>query len=67
MKNGNQKIQTRDYECSECGFVTTQSTNHTGSTWSWGHFNTCPKCPPYKKYPEYGGKTLWNYLRDTEK
>lgn len=28
-------------------------------TWSYGHYNVCPNCPPYKKYPEYGGQTIW--------
>lgn len=22
--------------------------------------NTCPACPPFKKYPEFGGATVWD-------
>jgi len=48
------------YKCRECGHETTQTTNHYGPTWSWGRSNACPKCPPYKKYSEFGGKTVWD-------
>lgn len=50
------------YRCSRCGYETMQDTNHYGSTWSWGHVNCCPQCPPYAKYPEYGGQTIWECL-----
>lgn len=52
----------KNYECTECGHQTQQQTNHWGNAWSWGKYNTCPKCPPYKKYPEYGGATVWKCL-----
>ena len=52
----------KNYECTECGHQTKQRTNHWGNTYSWGRYNTCPKCPPYKKYPEYGGSTVWKCL-----
>ena len=53
---------SKEYICSECGYKTQQTTNHYGNTWSFGRYNTCPECPPYKKYPEYGGQTIWNYI-----
>lgn len=56
------KQTSKNYECTECGHRTKQTTNHWGSTWSWGRYNTCPSCPPYKKYPEYGGGTIWKCI-----
>jgi hypothetical protein len=53
---------TKKYRCTQCGQVTEQRTNHWGPTWSWGRTNTCPECPPYKKYPEYGGATVWECM-----
>lgn len=50
------------YGCDQCGHVTTQSTNHYGSTWSYGRVNTCPVCPPWAKYPEFGGATTWTCI-----
>lgn len=47
------------YACKRCGFVSKQVTNHYGDTWSFGRVNTCPKCPPWAKYPEFGGRTVW--------
>jgi hypothetical protein len=52
----------KKYACKRCGHVTEQRTNHYGGTWSSGHFNTCPKCPPWAKYPEFGGATEWECL-----
>jgi hypothetical protein len=52
-------VSTKQYKCKKCGFVTTQNTNHYLETYSLGSFNTCPKCPPYEKYPEFGGGTVW--------
>lgn len=49
----------KQYKCSQCGYVTTQHTNHYLNTYSAGHFNTCPKCIPAFKYPEFGGSTTW--------
>jgi ribosomal protein S27AE len=53
------KITPKRYKCKRCGHETVQSTNHYGNTWSCGHFNTCPKCPPWAKYAEFGGSTVW--------
>ena len=50
------------YRCDRCGYVVEQTTNHYGPTWSWGHVNVCPKCPPWAKYPEFGGQTTWTCL-----
>jgi DNA-directed RNA polymerase subunit RPC12/RpoP len=55
------------YACKSCGHETTQSTNHYGSTWSEGRYNTCPNCPPHAKYPEYGGATIWLCLEQLPK
>jgi hypothetical protein len=49
----------KEYACNKCGTVVMQTTNHTGSTWSWGRVNCCPNCPPHAKYSEFGGSTLW--------
>lgn len=54
------------YRCKRCGHETTQDTNHTGEAWSWGHFNTCAKCPPWAKYPEFGGQTVWECIEKQE-
>lgn len=56
------KVTPKRYRCTKCGYVSTQNTNHTDKTWSWGHINTCPQCPPYKKYPEFGGQTVWECM-----
>jgi hypothetical protein len=61
------KVEPKKYKCDACGFETMQSTNHYGPTWSWGHVNTCPKCPPFKKYPEFGGQTTWTCLETEPK
>lgn len=50
------------YACERCGHVTKQRTNHYGSTYSSGHYNTCPQCPPWAKYAELGGSTTWRCL-----
>jgi uncharacterized protein YlaI len=52
----------KEYQCHECGHITKQKTNHFGNTWSSGHFNCCPNCPPFKKYPEFGGLTIWKCM-----
>lgn len=51
---------SKRYHCTRCGHVSHQVTNHYGQTWSWGRVNTCPSCPPWAKYPEYGGTTIWD-------
>ena len=50
----------KKYRCRRCGHVAEQTTNHWGPTWSWGRVNACPECPPWAKYPEYGGQTVWD-------
>ena len=50
---------TKKYKCKRCGHIKEQKTNHYGNTWSWERYNVCPKCPPFAKYPEYGGQTIW--------
>lgn len=55
-------VTEKTYECSECGHRVKQKTNHHGSTWSCGRVNACPKCPPFRKYPEYGGQTVWKCI-----
>lgn len=52
----------KKYACRRCGHVTEQRTNHYGPTWSSGRYNTCPKCPPWAKYAEFGGSTVWDCL-----
>ena len=60
-------ITPKRYRCKRCGHVETQSTNHYGDTWSCGHVNCCPKCPPWAKYSEFGGQTVWECLEKPEK
>lgn len=55
-------ITTKKYACTRCGHVVEQATNHYGATWSVGYFNTCPACPPWAKYAEFGGHTKWECL-----
>lgn len=52
----------KKYKCSRCGFVKEIDTNHYGPCWSIGHFNCCPACPPWAKYPEFGGRTVWECM-----
>ena len=52
-------VSPKRYRCERCGYETTQSTNHYQPTWSWGRQNVCPQCPPWAKYPEYGGSRVW--------
>jgi hypothetical protein len=47
------------YKCERCGYITTQTTNHFQPTWSHDHVHVCPQCPPWAKYPEFGGQTVW--------
>lgn len=53
------EITNKKYRCDRCGRVVEQATNHYGPTWSFGRYNVCPDCPPWAKYPEFGGGTLW--------
>lgn len=52
-------ITEKRYKCQRCGHESKQSTNHYGYTYSFGHCNTCPNCPPWAKYSEFGGSTIW--------
>lgn len=51
----------KQYKCSQCGFKKEIDTNHYGECYSVGHYNTCDACPPYKKYPEFEGRTVWQF------
>lgn len=44
-----EKVRRKRYRCQECGHEIEQDTNHYGHTYSWGSYNTCPTCPPYKR------------------
>lgn len=50
------------YRCVRCGHTQKIRTNHYGPCVSWGHFNCCPNCPPWAKYPEFGSVTTWKCL-----
>jgi hypothetical protein len=57
------ELAERWYKCRRCGHHSLQKTNHKNiPTWSHDRFGTCPKCPPFAKYPEYGGMTAWDYV-----
>jgi hypothetical protein len=43
------KISYKKYACKQCGHEKLIDTNHYGECYSWGNFNLCPKCPPYKR------------------
>ncbi len=53
------KTTIKRYICKRCETISLQKTNHFGNTYSVGRFNTCSNCPPWAKYPEYGGSTTW--------
>lgn len=42
-------ITLKKYRCRVCGHEEQISTNHWGSCYSFGNYNTCPSCPPYKR------------------
>lgn len=56
------RVTVKRYRCSQCGHVQPIPTNHYGPCWSFNRYNTCPKCPPFRKYPEYSGQTIWYCL-----
>lgn len=60
------EVTYRPYKCDRCGFIKEQQTNHRGKTWSVGHYNTCPQCPPFAKYPEFGGHTSWTCVEEQD-
>lgn len=57
----------KQYQCSRCGCISTQVTTHYGPVVSFGHVNTCPACPLWAKYPEFGGRTVWDCLDKPER
>jgi DNA-directed RNA polymerase subunit RPC12/RpoP len=60
------KLENRVYRCSQCKTETTLKTNHTGEVYSQGsRFLSCPSCPPWRKYAEFGGMTVWQYVRES--
>lgn len=52
-------IKAKRYACKRCGHVRKIETNHYGECYSLGRHNACPACPPWAKYPEFGGHTTW--------
>jgi len=50
------KITYKPYECTQCGYRKEIDTNHYGECYSWGRFNVCSNCPPYKR------PTTWKCL-----
>lgn len=53
------KQSEKRYCCLRCKHEKRIVTNHYGSCWSLDRYLTCSNCPPYAKYPEYGGQTVW--------
>ena len=43
------KAEYRNYKCKECGSIKLIQTNHYGECYSFGNYNTCTNCPPYKR------------------
>lgn len=43
------KLTYKRYACQECGHEDKKQTNHFGECYSWGSYNACPDCPPYKR------------------
>ena len=43
------KYSYKDYRCEVCGYAKSIGTNHWGQCYSWGNYNCCPKCPPFKR------------------
>lgn len=52
-------VRSKTYRCKRCGHEQQIKTNHFGECYSMGHFSCCPACPPWAKYPEFGGSTTW--------
>lgn len=49
MKPITAKYSVKKYKCQECGHEKEIGTNHWGECYSFGNYNTCPTCPPYKR------------------
>ena len=43
------KSSYKPYKCKRCGYEKEIQTNHYGECYSWGNYNTCPCCAPYKR------------------
>lgn len=43
------EMSRKPYCCAECGYKREIETNHYGETYSYGNYNVCPVCPPYKR------------------
>lgn len=59
MKPTTNRIKSKLYRCKRCGHERQIQTNHYGECYSLGHYNACPACPPWAKYSEFGGLTVW--------
>lgn len=57
-------VAPKRYACKRCGHEVTLETNSYQPVVSYGHYNSCPKCPPWAKYPEFGGQTVWMPLEN---
>ena len=54
------KMTIKPYCCRKCGHETEQKTNHYGSTYNWGRYNSCAACPPIDKFPL--SSTVWDCM-----
>ncbi len=43
------KISYKKYSCKQCGHEKQIDTNHYGECYSFGNYNNCPKCPPFRR------------------
>lgn len=43
------QYSVKPYKCKECGYEKEIGTNHWGECYSFGNYNTCPNCPPWKR------------------
>lgn len=59
MKPTTGQITSKVYRCKRCGHEQQIETNHFGECYSVRHYNVCPACPPWAKYPEFGSVTTW--------
>ena len=55
------KYSHKKYKCSVCGHIKDIGTNHYGQCYSFGNYNCCPKCPPYKR------PTIWECIEEMPK
>ena len=57
------RATVKTYKCSRCGHQKDMETNHSLEVYSSGSYNTCPKCPPFRKLPCFGGMTIWELVK----